>query len=95
MKAAVRNTVLAALALAAMAAIACGASEDGERSDSAQAPTAQVRSTPTSVPVDAPLHAQIEVAPDFTLPSANGSNVTLSELSSEQPVVLVFYRAFW
>jgi peroxiredoxin len=35
------------------------------------------------------------VAPDFTLPSANSGEVTLSALAAEQPVVLVFYRAFW
>ena len=38
---------------------------------------------------------QISIAPDFTLPSANDSPVTLSEMLEEQPVVVVFYRAFW
>ena len=50
---------------------------------------------PTESPQSQPLNQLISVAPDFTLPSANGPDVTLSELSADQPVVLVFYRAFW
>ena len=35
-------------------------------------------------------------APDFTLPSAStAETVSLSQFKGEQPVVLVFYRAYW
>ncbi len=36
-----------------------------------------------------------ERAPDFTLPDAEGSPVTLSELLKHGPVVLTFYRGEW
>jgi hypothetical protein len=36
-----------------------------------------------------------ERAPDFTLPDADGTPVTLSELRGKKPVVLVFYRGYW
>jgi peroxiredoxin len=41
-----------------------------------------------ALPVGAP-------APDFTLPGADGCNVTLSEKLAQGPVVLVFYRGGW
>jgi peroxiredoxin len=34
-------------------------------------------------------------APDFTLPDANGTDVTLSTLLQQGPVVLTFYRGSW
>jgi peroxiredoxin len=34
-------------------------------------------------------------APDFTLPDANGVEVTLSKLLQQGPVVLAFYRGSW
>ncbi|WP_327294763.1 MULTISPECIES: peroxiredoxin-like family protein [unclassified Streptomyces] len=34
-------------------------------------------------------------APDFTLPTATGDTVTLSELTVQGPVVLTFYRGAW
>ena len=34
-------------------------------------------------------------APDFTLPSATGEQITLSQLLSKGPVVLAFYRGHW
>ena len=36
-----------------------------------------------------------EVAPDFTLEDQNGAKVSLSESRNKNPVVLVFYRAYW
>lgn len=36
-----------------------------------------------------------DVAPDFTLEDQNGSKVTLSDSRGKNPVVLVFYRAYW
>ncbi len=95
MSAGKRRAVLIALAAVAMVSVAC--SGGAEPSDSADAPAATVESapTPTPAPTETPFFAQLEVAPDFTLPSANGSPITLSELASEKPVILVFYRAFW
>ena len=34
-------------------------------------------------------------APDFTLPSANGQDITLSHLLKDGPVVVVWYRGGW
>ncbi|WOO40247.1 peroxiredoxin-like family protein [Rubellicoccus peritrichatus] len=34
-------------------------------------------------------------APDFTLPSANGASVSLSEKLQEGPVIITFYRGDW
>jgi cytochrome oxidase Cu insertion factor (SCO1/SenC/PrrC family) len=36
-----------------------------------------------------------DVAPDFTLEDQNRNKVTLSDSRSKNPVVLVFYRAYW
>jgi cytochrome oxidase Cu insertion factor (SCO1/SenC/PrrC family) len=36
-----------------------------------------------------------DAAPDFTLEDQNGRQVTLSDSRSKNPVVLVFYRAYW
>ena len=38
---------------------------------------------------------QGDMAPDFTLPNAQGSPVPLSNLVAQGPVVLVFYRGGW
>ncbi|MBT3995224.1 MAG: redoxin domain-containing protein [Chloroflexi bacterium] len=35
------------------------------------------------------------IAPDFKLPSIQGAEYTLSQFRGEQPVVVVFYRAYW
>ena len=35
------------------------------------------------------------LAPDFTLPSIDGQEYTLSELRGKQSVLVVFYRAYW
>ena len=36
-----------------------------------------------------------EPAPDFTLPDASGSPVSLASFRDRTPVVLVFYRGYW
>lgn len=57
------------------------------------------RGTPTSTPDRTGAETRIpepgSIAPDFTLPSGNSPDVTLSEMTRNQPVVLVFYRAYW
>ena len=35
------------------------------------------------------------MAPDFTLPSIQGPEYKLSDFRGKQPVVIVFYRAYW
>lgn len=39
--------------------------------------------------------AELDRAPDFTLPDHTGRQVTLSEAWSRGPVLLVFYRGHW
>lgn len=39
--------------------------------------------------------AQLETAPDFTLPDHTGQPVSLSEARAAGPVLLVFYRGHW
>jgi hypothetical protein len=36
-----------------------------------------------------------EAPPDFTLPDATGTAVTLTSFRDRRPVVLVFYRGYW
>ena len=57
--------------------------------------TSEAGSQSDPTPTSEPAISNRAIAPDFTLPNANGEQVTLSELSAEQPVVVVFYRAFW
>lgn len=57
------------------------------------APTATV--LPSPVPATAtsvPPAAALQVAPDFTLPRADGSTFTLSKQLARGPVVLVFFQ---
>ena len=54
------------------------------------APVSQETAAPTPPP--APARA---AAVDFSLPSAQGPQYTLSSFAGQQPVVVVFYRAFW
>lgn len=34
-------------------------------------------------------------APDFALPNGDGKLVSLSELLTRTPVIVIFYRGFW
>jgi len=42
----------------------------------------------------APVEAR-QLAPDFVLPSYDGTTVTLGQLLERGPAVLVFYRGHW
>ena len=55
------------------------------------APTPQ----PTATSVPQPAAPARAAAVDFSLPSAQGPQYTLNSFTGQQPVVVVFYRAFW
>ena len=59
------------------------------------APTATPLPTPTPTPAPAVGTAVGELAPGFTLPSADGMDVALESFRGDKQVVLVFYRGFW
>jgi hypothetical protein len=54
---------------------------------------------PSPPPTEPPLiNTPVPVAntaPDFTLPSVQGGEYTLSQFRGEKPVAVVFYRAYW
>ena len=51
---------------------------------------------PTSLPVLVNTPGPVaDLAPDFTLPSIEGPEYTLSQYRGKQPVAVVFYRAYW
>ena len=73
---------------------------------SAPDPTATTASGPAETPAsaedetpaagsDIEFDSSGDLAPDFTLPNAQGGEVTLSGYRGDKNVVLVFYRAFW
>ena len=80
----INNLVAATMLIAVFAfvAVACGQEA---------APT----ETPT-LPEDVAVK-DLPKASDFTLPAANRDNaeISLSSFQGSQPVVLVFYRAYW
>lgn len=57
-------------------------------------PTATQAPQPAATPTPPPAPARA-AAVDFSLPSAQGPQYTLSSFAGQQPVVVVFYRAFW
>ena len=57
-------------------------------------PTAAPAQQPPATPTPPPAPARA-AAVDFSLPSAQGPQYTLSSFAGQQPVVVVFYRAFW
>ena len=61
-------------------------------------PAASVANPSPSVSDPPLINATIAVtntAPDFTLPSVQGVEYTLSQFRGEKPVAVVFYRAYW
>ncbi len=56
------------------------------------APTEPAVIQPTPAP---PLKPAWPEAPDFSLPSAQGSQVELSSYKGDKHTILVFYRAYW
>ena len=54
---------------------------------------------PTAEPTEPPLintpGPVLNTAPDFTLPSVQGTDFTLSQFQGEKPVAVVFYRGYW
>ncbi len=57
------------------------------------------QSDPTPEPTEPPLintpGPVANIAPDFTLPSIQGPEYTLTQFRGEKPVAIVFYRAYW
>ena len=93
MRSGIQKAIALVLILGTVAISAC--SGGGQSAEPAATSGQSSGSTSQIAPTQPPADKQIGIAPDFTLPNAKGSAVTLSELSSESPVVLVFYRAFW
>jgi hypothetical protein len=66
-------------------------------------PTAVADETPTQAALPEPTEPPLintpvpvaNTAPDFTLPSVQGPEYTLSSFQGEQPVAVVFYRGYW
>jgi hypothetical protein len=60
-------------------------------------PTAMAQAPEPTEPVliNTPVPVTADLAPDFTLPSIQGTEYTLSDFRGEQPVLVVFYRAYW
>ena len=88
-----------------------GSSDSGSPADAAEdlftaAPTVAPTSPdtpqatePAAEPTEPPLintpGPVSNTAPDFTLPSVQGTDFTLSQFQGEKPVAVVFYRGYW
>ena len=71
---------------------------DNESPDSTPDP----KPTPTQLPIPTAIPAETPIptpewpkAPDFSLPSAGGSQIALESYIGEKNTILVFYRAYW
>ena len=67
---------------------------DASPSISTSTPLAMVPEPTEPVLINTPVPVT-NLAPDFTLPSIQGTEYTLSDFRGEQPVLVVFYRAYW
>ena len=68
---------------------------DEAPSISTSTPLAMAPEPTEPVLVNTPVPVTADLAPDFTLPSIQGTEYTLSDFRGEQPVLVVFYRAYW
>ena len=82
--------------------LACGSESPAATSTAPETTAETATSSPPvakSDPIEPPLvntpGPVTSSAPDFTLPSIQGSEYTLSQFRGEKPVVVVFYRAYW
>ena len=84
--------VVAALGIVLAAVLsACGGEPEPTNTPApttAATPPASPEPTAQATPAGPP-------AIDFSLPSTQGPEYTLSSFAGQQPVVVVFYRAFW
>lgn len=90
-------TLYLVAALMAALAVACG-SEPAPEPAPLQTPTAAPLVAPTATPVAPSAESSRErsMAPNFSLPSAGGNDVSLSGLLEDhRAVVLVFYRGYF
>ncbi len=58
-------------------------------------PVAQAPQATEPVLINTPVPVATDLAPGFTLPSIQGTEYTLEEFRGVQPVLVVFYRAYW
>ena len=62
----------------------------------AAAPEPEAQPTPAPTAPSAAVGYSVgNLAPEFTLPSATGSDVSIESYRGEKNLVVVFYRAFW
>ncbi len=91
-------TTLLALGLAACAEETTPTAPAAQPSPTPTVTLTPLPSTPTVIPTDTAMPQQAEeaLAPSFSLPAADGRQVTLAELLQDHSaVVLVFYRGFF
>ena len=90
-----RAGIVAVIALAVVLA-ACGDTAAPAETAAEVTPAAtQAPAPPTATDTPAPAAPARAAAVDFSLPSAQGPQYTLNSFAGQQPVVVVFYRAFW
>lgn len=58
-------------------------------------PSQEAAAEPTEPPLINTPSPVMNLAPDFTLPSVQGDEYTLSQFRGDKPVAVVFYRAYW
>ena len=105
-----RRMVAAFIAVAAAAVVLTACGEDAEPAapaaevkyaaiEAPAPPTATDTPAPTPQPTTTsapqPPAPAMAAAVNFSLPSAQGPQYTLSSFAGQRPVVVVFYRAFW
>jgi hypothetical protein len=89
-----------ALAIAVLATTACSDNDPpqiptGVQNSSSDAVSQTTTPDPTEPPLINTPSPVTNLAPDFTLPSVQGTEYTLSQFRGDKPVAVVFYRAYW